>query len=79
VCQALNEKQVTAKGELKLDLEPVAGALATAVASGSAREIACYGTRGDGKTFAAFVSMIMHSVQHKAALPAAGAMDGRHR
>jgi hypothetical protein len=37
-----------------------------AVGDGAAREIACFGSRGDGKTFAALVAMIMHSVAHKA-------------
>ncbi len=55
------------KGELNLDLEPIAGKFATAVSSGAAREIACFGTRGDGKTFAALIAMVMHSVAHKAA------------
>ena len=63
----MKRKTPSSKGELNLDLEPVAGAFATAVASGAAREIACFGTRGDGKTFAALVTMIMHAVNHKAA------------
>lgn len=76
----MKRKTVTAKGELNLDLEPVAGAFATAVASGAAREIACFGTRGDGKTFASLVAMVMHSVEHKAAgYPLPVPLDGRHR
>lgn len=62
----MKRKTPNSKGELNLDLEPVAGKFAMAVRDGAAREIACFGTRGDGKTFAA-VAMIMHSVDHKAA------------
>lgn len=74
----MKRKTVNSKGELNLDLKPIAGKFAMAVRDGAAREIACFGTRGDGKTFAALVAMIMHSVAHKAAgypLP----VDGSNR
>jgi hypothetical protein len=66
--------------EITLDLEATAGKFAKAVADGSAREIACFGTRGDGKPFNALIAMLMHSLRHKAAgfpLPVAwlGATD----
>ena len=76
----MKRKTANSKGELNLDLEPVAGAFARAVATGAAREIGCFGTRGNGKTFAALVAMVMHSVEHKAAgyplpVPWMGATD----
>src|SRR5262245_40922565 len=49
---------------LDLDLRQVAGAFALAVADGRANEIACFGTRGDGKTFAALIAMILHAQKH---------------
>jgi hypothetical protein len=52
------------KRELNLDLEPVAGAFAKAIAEGTGRELACFGARGDGKTFAALIGMIMHAQRH---------------
>ena len=58
------------KKELNLDLEPVAGAFAQAVAEGKGREFGCFGTRGDGKTFAAFIAMVMHAqLHHQAGFP----------
>jgi hypothetical protein len=74
----MKRKTVNSKGELNLDLEPVAGKFAMAVRDGAAREIACFGTRGDGKTFAALVAMIMHSVAHKAVGRAQGAAAHFH-
>lgn len=56
----MSKPQSSAK-TLTLDLEPVAGAFALAVAEGKGREIACYGTREDGKTFAAMIAMILHA------------------
>jgi hypothetical protein len=50
--------------ELNLDLEPTAGAFAQAIAEGRGRELACFGARGDGKTFAALIGMVMHAQQH---------------
>ena len=74
------KKRTKSRDELNLDLEATAGAFAKAVARGSATEIACFGTRGDGKTFAALIAMVMHSVAHKAAgyplpVPWVGATD----
>ena len=63
---SMKKKNTNSKGELNLDLEPIAGKFAVAVRDGAAREIACFGTR-DGKTFAALIAMVMHSVAHKAA------------
>ena len=58
------------KKELNLDLEPVAGAFAQAVAEGKGREFGCFGTRGDGKTFAALIAMVMHAqLHHQAGFP----------
>jgi hypothetical protein len=42
----MKRKTANSKGELNLDLEPVAGAFARAIATGAAREIGCFGTRG---------------------------------
>ncbi len=54
--------------EVRIDLDPdlreVASSFASAVATGAAREIACYGARGDGKTFAGAWGTILHAVEH---------------
>jgi hypothetical protein len=63
----MKRKTGNSKGKLNLDLEPIAGKFAVAVRDGAAREIGCFGTRGDGKTFAALIAMVMHAVNHKAA------------
>jgi len=57
-------KREKATKELNLDLEPTAGAFAIAIAQGQAREYACFGARGDGKTFAALIGMILHAQKH---------------
>jgi len=49
---------------LLLEHGPVAFAFAQALATGSARELACFGPRGDRKTSAAFVAMLWHAVLH---------------
>src|ERR671911_2019376 len=53
--------------KLSLDLMPIAGKFALAVSEGKGREIACFGTRGDGKTFAVLIAMLMHAQKHKQA------------
>lgn len=62
----MSRRQPSAK-TLNLDLEPVAGQFALAVAEGKGNEIACYGTRGDGKTFAALIATILHAQKHQQA------------
>src|SRR4030095_5510227 len=52
---------------LDTKLRPTADAFASAIASGRAREIACFGARGDGKSFAACWGMILHAFAHAAA------------
>jgi hypothetical protein len=49
---------------LSLSLRPVAFDFAEAIALGRAREIACFGARGDGKTWAALIGMLMHAQCH---------------
>lgn len=49
---------------LTLELGPVAFAFAQAIATGAAREIACFGARGDRKTSGFFVGALWHAVLH---------------
>ena len=53
--------------QLDTRLKPTAEAFASAIASGAAREIACSGARGDGKSFAACWGMILHAIEHERA------------
>ena len=50
--------------ELDCQLKDTAWQFALAVATGIAREIACFGARGDGKSWAALWAMVMHAVEH---------------
>ena len=59
----MKKQNPKATTELNLDLEPIAGAFAKAVSSGQAREIACFGTRGDGKTFDALIAVLFTNLQ----------------
>jgi hypothetical protein len=52
---------------LNLELRSTAWSFAEAVATGKAREIAAFGTRGDGKTWTALAAMIWHAYNHHAA------------
>jgi hypothetical protein len=47
------------------NLRPTAEAFALAVARGRAREIACFGPRGEGKTWAALWGMVLHALEHR--------------
>lgn len=51
-------------GELNLGLKPVAGQFVLEAVQGEAQEVACFGARGDGKTFAALIAMILHAKRH---------------
>lgn len=53
------------KKVLELDLGPTAGKFASAIAEGSAREIAAFGARGDGKTISALIGMVLHASKHE--------------
>lgn len=44
---------------------PVVDQFISATATGQAREIACFGTRGDGKTIGALFAMLAHAEIHK--------------
>src|SRR5690242_10804433 len=52
---------------ISLDFGPEVSACISAVATGTHREAAMFGTRGDGKTWAALAAMIAHAQQHQAA------------
>ncbi len=71
---------VTEQPILRLELLPVGGQFAQAVARGAAREIACFGSRGNRKTYSLLIGSILHAQAHQAAgypLPVkwAGMMD----
>ncbi len=46
-------------------LRPTAYRFAEAVARGTAREIICYGARGDRKSSTALVAMLWHAIEHR--------------
>lgn len=52
---------------LKLRARGVVGQFLSAVTDGTAREIACFGARGDGKTVGALMAMVAHARKHQAA------------
>lgn len=49
---------------LDTQLKPTAWDFASAIAMGAAPEIACFGPRGDGKSWAALWGMVMHAAEH---------------
>ena len=51
---------------LDLRLKKVIGDFVWEAVKGEAREIACFGARGDGKTIGALIAMIMHAQEHLA-------------
>lgn len=55
---------LSAPSELDSRLREVAWQFAYAVATGAARELACFGARGDGKSWAALWAMVMHAAEH---------------
>lgn len=57
-------RKVTEERMLDLRFGPVMHQFVQAVACGEAREIACYGTRGDGKTIGILAAMIGHAAKH---------------
>jgi hypothetical protein len=50
---------------LRLELMPVGGEFAQAVARGDATEIACFGARGDRKTWSFLIGTILHGQTHQ--------------
>lgn len=71
---------VTEQPALRLELLPIGGAFANAVADGAATEICCFGARGSRKTWSLLIATILHAQKHQAAgytLPVkwAGMMD----
>jgi len=59
-------KKKTQGIELNFDLTDTVDQFVSAIENGEADEIACYGTRGDGKTQGAFIGQVLHAVRHKA-------------
>ena len=52
---------------LRLEFKPTIGKFIRAVAEGQAREVACFGARGDGKTVGALAAMVAHAKRHQSA------------
>ena len=48
-------------------LKPTAEQYSLAIARGAASEIACWGARGDGKSWATLWGMVMHAIEHQKA------------
>jgi hypothetical protein len=49
---------------LQLNLRGTVSKFATAATTPGTTEVACFGTRGDGKTIGALIAMIMHALKH---------------
>jgi hypothetical protein len=60
-------KKLTPERVLNLTFKPTVYALVRAVADGAAREIACFGPRGDGKTVGVLGAMLAHAERHQRA------------
>ena len=54
----------TAERMLYARLRPTAEQFALSIAHGRASEIACFGARGDGKSWAVLWGMVMHAIEH---------------
>ena len=46
-------------------LKPTAEAFAWSIANGTSREIACFGARGDGKSYGALWGIVLHALEHR--------------
>src|SRR3990167_1932703 len=51
--------------DLNFELTDTVDRFVSAVEGGQADEIACYGTRGDGKTQGALIAQVLHAVRHE--------------
>src|SRR6185436_20161860 len=54
-------------GQVTLHFQPGVSRFISTAATGAASEVACFGTRGDGKTWGAFGCMLHHAVLHQRA------------
>ena len=50
---------------MEIELQPMVSRFVKAVINGTAPEMACFGTRGDGKTIGALLATICHAKQHQ--------------